>query len=138
MLKVVPLLEAFHGKSKNKQGQGLGQWTESDDIKLLEGIEDQEVEDVDEPIDFSPEALGGNERTKEDNANRWNLLLKGLCSIMPGRRFKPSEMARWMIEDIKSSPEKYVQWAVPKAAIAPKKRARTGLNHYIDIHEYYK
>ena len=94
MLKVVPLLEAVYGKGKKKEGQGLGQWTESDDIKLLEGIEDQEVSDNDEPIDFSPEALGDNERTKEDNANRWNLLLKGLCSIVPGRRFKPSQLAR--------------------------------------------
>ena len=66
------------------------------------------MSDNDEPIDFSPEALGDNERTKEDNANRWNLLLKGLCSIMPGRRFKPSKMARQMINDIRSSPEKYV------------------------------
>ena len=52
------------------------------------------MSDNDEPIDFSPEAFGDNERTKEDNANRWNLLLKGLCFIMPGRRFKPSQMAR--------------------------------------------
>lgn len=85
-------------------------------------------------LDFSPEAVG-NENTAEDNRSRWNVLLKGLCSIMPGRRFSPSATARKIIDDIKSSPEKYVQWTVPKTFA---KNSRTGMNHYIDIHSYYK
>lgn len=66
------------------------------------------------------------------------MLLKGLCNIMPGRRFKPSETARKMIEDIRSSPERYVQWAVPKSLAGMKRANRTGLNKYVNIHDYYK
>ena len=55
---------------------------------------------------------------------------------MPGRRFSASGMASKMIEDIKSSPERYVSWAVPQAVTA--RRARTGMNHYINIHNYFK
>ena len=61
--------------------------------------------------------------------------MKGLCAIRPGVRFKPSEIARKMIEDIRSQPEKYVSWAVPQAVNS--KRQRTGLNHYVNIHQYY-
>lgn len=57
--------------------------------------------------------------------------------MTPGRKFKPSQTARTMIDDIRSQPEKYVAWAVPKSLVA-KKRQRTGLNHYVNIHDYYK
>ena len=91
--------------------------------------------DADDLIDFSPHTLGNN-RSKEENQNRWNLLLKGLCAMVPGRRFAPSDIARKMIDEIKAMPERYVQWAVPFNVNA--KRKRTGLNHYVDIQEYYK
>ena len=89
------------------------------------------MSDADDPIDLSADALG-NERSREENQARWNLLLKGLCALMPGQRFKPSETARRMIEDIRSQPERYVAWAVPKSVTT--KRQRTGMNHYVDIH----
>lgn len=92
-------------------------WTEAEDIALLEGIEAQEVNEADEAIDLDPEVVG-NDRTKEENESRWNLLLKGLCSVLPGQRYRPSATARKMIDDIKSFPQKYVQWAVPKGTAA--------------------
>ena len=91
--------------------------------------------DADELIDFDGESCG-NTRTTEENQNRWNLLLKGIMNIMPGRRINPSVMARKMIEDIRASPERYVQWAVPKRVTV--KSNRTGLNKYINIHDFYK
>ena len=63
--------------------------------------------DADDVVDFSGEDLG-NDRTTEENQNRWFLLLKGVCNVLPGKRINPSQMARKMIEDIKSSPERYV------------------------------
>jgi len=144
MLKVLPLLESYGvgGKKRSRGNSNVSggltladKWTESDDINLLEAVDAQELSDADEPIDFDPELLG-NDRTREANLARWNLLLKGLCALMPGQRFKPSETARKMIEDIKSQPERYVAWAVPKNIAT--KRQRTGLNRYVDIHQYYK
>jgi len=132
MLKVLPLLAA-HDKKSGAQSS-LTKWTEDLDISLLQSIVDQEVSDLDEALDFCPKTVG-NDNTAEENRSRWNLLLKGLASVMPGRRFSPSAMARKMIDDIKSSPERYVQWAVPKNVA---RGARTGMNHYINIHSYYK
>ena len=139
VLKVLPVLNALGGEKGSRSGGAdtlLDKWAEQDDIALLESIEAQEVTEVDEPIDFSAEGCS-NSRTREENQSRWNLLLKGLCAMRPGQRFNPSKMARTMIEDIRSSPERYVQWAVPKT-LGATKRARTGLNHYIDIHAYFK
>jgi len=65
MLKIVPLLTAFGGK-KSKAVSSLAKWTESDDINLLEGIEAQEVAEVDEGIDFTSSALN-NDYSLEDN-----------------------------------------------------------------------
>ena len=59
---------------------------------MLQNIADQEVNEADEPIDFNGDMIG-NERTQEENQQRWTILLKGLCSIGPGKRFKPSETA---------------------------------------------
>lgn len=109
MLKVLPLLETYGSNEKSSRSNsaatgGLSvenKWTESDDIKLLESVVAQELSDADDEIDFSPDALA-NERSREANEARWHLLLKGLCALMPGKRFKPSETAMKMIEDITS------------------------------------
>ena len=52
MLKIMPVLQRYRGRA---QGDAIdGQiWTESDDIKLLEAVEAQELADADEPIDFN-------------------------------------------------------------------------------------
>ena len=141
MLKVLPILETYGSKKRKRSDSSAGilldaeRWCEADDISLLEAVEAQEIMDADDPIDFNPDSMG-NQRSREANEARWHLLLKGLCALMPGKRFNPSETARKMIEDIKTQPERYVSWAVPKTVAV--KRQRTGLNHYVNIHDYYK
>ena len=99
---------------------------------MLRNIVEQEVNEADEPIDFSGDMIG-NERTQEENQQRWTILLKGLCSIGPGKRFKPSETAAKMIKSIKTSRDAYVPY-VPR----PSKQRRTGMQTYINIHDYFK
>ena len=68
MLKIVPLLTIYGGK-KPKGSEGinvLAKWTESDDINLLEGVEVQEVTDIDDTIDFSPLSLGNNFKQEQN------------------------------------------------------------------------
>ena len=43
-----------------------------------------------------------------ENESRWRLLLKGLGSICPGKRFSPTEVAIKMIRDIETKDKRYV------------------------------
>ena len=43
-----------------------------------------------------------------ENESRWRLLLKGLGSICPGKRFNPTELALKMIRDVETKDERYV------------------------------
>ena len=124
-LKLLPLLT-------NNRQQGHHLWSESDDLTLLQGIADQEINEADEPIDFSSGAIG-NKRTTEENRQRWSILLKGLCSIGPGRRFKPSQTAEEMVNNIKTQKDRYVPYN-PSASNGH----RTGMQKYINIHDYFK
>ena len=54
-LKLLPILGYQH-QTKN----GNLYWSENDDIELLQTIADQEVNEADEPIDFSSEMIGNN------------------------------------------------------------------------------
>ena len=58
-------------------------WTEDDDIELLEAIVAQEVSDPDEDVDYSSDMIG-NTRSREDNKSRWALLIKNLSEVRPG------------------------------------------------------
>lgn len=61
----------------------------------------QEINDPDEAIDFDPETIG-NKLKLAENETRWRLLLKGLGSITPGKRFNPTQVALKMIGDIET------------------------------------
>lgn len=82
-------------------------WHEKDDIQLLKGIAEQEVTDPDEAIDFAPAVIGNTMKFGE-NETRWRLLLKGLGSMVPGKRFNPTQTALKMIGDIETKDQRYV------------------------------
>ena len=74
---------------------------------MLRGVADQEIAEPDEPIDFDPEVIGNRMKLGE-NESRWRLLLKGLGSVVPGKRFNPTQMALKMIGDIETKDQRYV------------------------------
>lgn len=76
-------------------------------------------------LDFYDMQYGGNDdRSPEDNRLRWSILVKGLGGMMPGQRYKPSELAAKMIRDIETKHERYVPWVDQ----AKKDKARNGKN----------
>ena len=84
----------------------MNQWTEEDDIALCEAIADQELHDQNEQIDFDEIANG---KRKEENANRWAALLKGVGSIMPGMRYSPADKALQIKELIETRDQRYAE-----------------------------
>jgi hypothetical protein len=69
-----------------------------------------------------------------ENEGRWRLLLKGLGSICPGKRFNPTQVALKMIHDIETKDERYV-------AVQPLSKGRaeaTGLHSFVDIMAYFR
>jgi len=71
-------------------------WTEEEDIDLIAQIygQDQERE---ADLDFEDIE---NDKSAEENAYRWSILLKGLGGILPGQRFQVKDLCRKMIHDI--------------------------------------
>ena len=57
---------------------------------MLEQIVQQDIFEDEEQVDFD---MIENGVPKSENRNRWILLLKGLCNIIPGVKYKPSEIA---------------------------------------------
>ena len=70
-----------------------------------------------------------------ENEGRWRLLLKGLGSICPGKRFNPTEVALKMIRDIETKDQRYVAHYQP---LSKGRAEATGLHSYIDIMAYFK
>jgi hypothetical protein len=52
-------------------------------------------------LDFDPATIGNKMKFAENEA-RWRLLLKGLGSICPGKRFNPMQVAEKIIGDIET------------------------------------
>jgi hypothetical protein len=101
------------------------------DLELLKAIRNLDAFDSEEPIDWDEISNG---RTQTQNRDRWVTLLKGLGGISPGMRFNPTKMAERLVVDIETKDERYVAWKPPTKGNA----ARTGMQSYIDIAEYYK
>ncbi len=55
----------------------------------------------DEALDFDGKTIG-NKMKLAENEGRWRLLLKGLGSICPVKRFNPTQVALKMIHDIET------------------------------------
>ena len=111
-LKILPIMDKSHQVHSDvtcESIEGVKIWQEKDDIILLQGVVDQEVEECDEQIDFDPEVIG-NSRLSSENEARWQLLLKGLGSTSPGKRYNPMELASKMIRDIETKDERYVAY----------------------------
>jgi len=70
-----------------------------------------------------------------ENEARWRLLLKGLGSICPGKRFNPMQVAEKIIGDIETKDQRYVEY---KAISRPARVETTGMNSFVDILQYYK
>ena len=130
-LKILPIFDqAF---ARNEESNSVV-WHEKDDIQLLEGIAEQEITDPDEVIDFSPSTIG-NKMKFGENEMRWRLLLKGLGSIVPGKRFNPTQIALKMIGDIETKDQRYVAHCQP---LSKPRAEATGMNSFVDILDYFK
>lgn len=71
-----------------------------------------------------------------ENETRWRLLLKGLASICPGKRFNPMQVAENMIGDIQTKDQRYV--TEYQSMSRPARVESTGMHSFIDIMKYYK
>lgn len=121
-LRVLPI---FDSTSQIKT-----QWTEEDDLELLDQIVEQDLQDsLEEPIDFSEVS---NERGDEENEKRWALLLKGTGSIMPGMRYSPTLTALRIKKLIETRDERY---AAAQKLHQQKQKEKVG---FINIVEYFK
>lgn len=49
-------------------------------------------------------------KTTENTKGRWEILLKGLGDIPPGKKFKVRLITKQIIEDIQTRNERYVPW----------------------------
>ncbi|CDW77042.1 myb-like dna-binding domain containing protein [Stylonychia lemnae] len=106
------------------------EWEQDDDIDLLNEIIEMDVTDT---IDLDFEQIGENLDKNSDNCQRrWEILLKGLGGIPPGKRINVKMIAKQLIHDIKTKQERYVPW------ISNKNSSRNGTNQYINIVEYYR
>lgn len=89
--KLLPLLVPnINSKLNNIQGK---EWTEENDLMLLEQILEQDVESPNE-VDF---ADIDNERTASENQGRWLILLKGLGGVQPGMKYNVKAITIKMI-----------------------------------------
>ena len=104
-------------------------WTEEEDLDLLVQVYEQ---DVDREIEIDFEDID-NEKTAEENAFRWSILIKGLGGIMPGQQVRVKEVCMKMLKDIKTKNERYVPWQSQAA-----KQGRNGKNQYINIVDYFR
>jgi len=66
-------------------------WTEKNDLELMEAILEQDAYSVDE-LDFSSDSID-NGRTPEQNETRWTILIKGILGVRPGQRVNPIQVA---------------------------------------------
>ena len=124
-LKLVPLMVP-----SAKRSNGIStEWTEENDLELLNSIIEQHV-DNEHDLDFDDLENG---RSAEQNRMRWAILLRGVGGLMPGQRIKVREIAAKILKDIQTKHERYVPWADSRG-----QNGRNGRNQFINIVEYFR
>eukprot|EP00347_Sterkiella_histriomuscorum_P009025 403342815 len=120
-LKVLPLLVPI---------QIENEWTQEEDIQLLQEIVEADIID---PADLDFEDIGDSlDKSSEGCRRRWEILLKGIAGVPPGKRINIKQVASQIIKDIETKHERYIPY------VGNKGNSRNGSNSYINIVDYYK
>ena len=105
-------------------------------MKLLDYIIEEDISDSEERIDFKTVK---NQHSAVENASRWGVLLKGVGSVTPGKKYKPSEVASKIKQNILTKASRYANQK-PLRVVKPKAQPnrRTGMNSFVDLMALYK
>lgn len=105
------------------------EWQQEDDLELLNEIISQ---DISEPIDLDFDEISSQlNKTSEGCKRRWEILLKGLGGVPPGKKINVQKVAAQMIDDINTKHERYIPFV-------GKQSSRNGSNTFINILDYYR